>query len=92
MKKDIFGCLFSVIFVPYGTSDIYFVSDIAFRSDIRLRRVEGTNIISLKPKVSISLLIYQKYYSNGVGISLMNSASKLFAFFNCLRAFCKKLF
>ena len=31
MKKDIFGCLFSVIFVPCGTSDIYFVSDIALR-------------------------------------------------------------
>ena len=34
MKKDIFGCLFSVIFVPCGTSDIYFVSDIALRAVI----------------------------------------------------------
>jgi len=34
MKKDIFGYLFSVIFVPYGTSDIYFVSDIALRAVI----------------------------------------------------------
>ena len=33
-KKDIFGCLFSVIFVPCGTSDIYFVSDIALRAVI----------------------------------------------------------
>ena len=34
MKKDIFGCLFSVIFVPCGTSDIYFVSDIDLRAVI----------------------------------------------------------
>ena len=34
MKKDIFGCLFSVIFVPCGTSDIYFVSYIALRAVI----------------------------------------------------------
>ena len=32
MKKDIFGCLFSVIFVPCGTSDIYFVRDIALQA------------------------------------------------------------
>ena len=41
-----------------------------FGSDIRPRRVDGTNIISLKLKVSITLLIYQKYHSNEVGISL----------------------
>ena len=37
------------------------------------------NIISLKPKVSISLLIYQKYHSNEVGIALKIMSSKLFA-------------
>ncbi len=36
MKKDICRCLFSVVFVPFGTISIYFVSD---NSDIRLRRV-----------------------------------------------------
>jgi len=36
------------------------------------------NIISLKPKVSISLLIYQKYHSNEAGISLKTYASKPF--------------
>ena len=44
-------------------------------SDIRLRRAKGTNIISLKPKVSISLLIYQKYHSIEEGISLKYRAS-----------------
>ena len=71
MKKDIFGCLFSVIFVPYGTSDIYFVSDIALRAVLKkgeynITKAEGFNI-------TLALL---KYHSVADRISLYTSLAK----------------
>ena len=63
MKKDILGCLFSVIFVPCGTSDIYFVSDIALqavvfacgelRNKYNITETEGFNNTFMVVKISL---------------------------------------